>query len=403
MSTSLLYHAFGVHGYVQKRIEFVAGSIVFHVEQERGFRCAVCKSWQVTCRGTCERRFRSVPIARMATWIVLPVQRVECLKCAVIRQVEVDFAEERRTYTKEFERYALELCRMATIKDVARHLGVSWDTIKDIDKRYYQRVFAKPALKHLRLLGIDEICIGKGRRFLTIVMDLETGAVVFVGQVKEGKALVPFWKRLNISGAHIQAVAMDMSAAYIEAVTTHLPQAQIVFDHFHVIKLFNEKLSDLRRELYREATELQHKEVLKGTRWLLLKNPEHLDQRKDERKRLDEALRLNQPLAMAYYMKEDLRRFWCQENKDAARDFLQDWIRRALASGIRLLKQFAKTLAGKRSGLLAYYDFRISSGPLEGTNNKIKTMQREAYGYRDQEYFILKIYGLHKVKYALVG
>jgi len=136
MSTSLLYHAFGVRGYIQKCIEFIAGSVVFDVEQERGFRCAACKSWRVICRGTIERRFRSVPIGRMATWIVLPVQRVQCLKCAALRQVEVDFAAERRTYTKEFERYALELCRICTVKDVARHLGASWDTIKDIDKRY---------------------------------------------------------------------------------------------------------------------------------------------------------------------------------------------------------------------------------------------------------------------------
>ena len=403
MSTSLLYHAFGVRGYVEKRIDFVASDIVFHVEQERELHCAVCHSSHVIRRGVVERIFRSLPIGRMATWIVLPVQRVKCLQCALVRQVEVDFADERRTYTKGFERYALELCRICTVQDVARHLGVSWDTIKDIDKRYYQREFAKPSLKHLRFLAIDELHIGKGRRFVTIVMDLETGAVVFVGQGKGAEALTPFWKRLHSSGAHIEAVAMDMSTAYIEAVTTHLPKAQIVFDHFHVIKLFNEKLSDLRRELYREAIGLQQKEVLKGTRWLLLKNPENLEKKNDERRRLKEALRLNEPLATAYYMKEDLRRFWCQENKDAARDFLQDWIRRALASGIRLLKQFAKTLAGKRSGLLAYYDFRISSGPLEGANNKIKTMQRQAYGYRDQEYFILKIYGLHKVKYALVG
>jgi transposase len=403
MSTSLLYHAFGVHGYIQKSIEFVACSIVFHVEQERGFRCAACKSWQVICRGTIERRFRSVPIARKPSWIVLPVQRVECLQCAVLRQVEVDFADARRTYTKEFERYALELCRICTIKDVARYLGVSWDLIKDIDKRYYRRVFAKPPLKHLRFLAIDEICIGKGYRFLTIVMDLETGAVVFVGQGKGADALAPFWKRLKVAGACIEAVAMDMSRAYIDAVTTNLPEAQIVFDHFHVIKLFNEKLSELRRDMYREATEQMKKDVLKGTRWLLLRNPENLNEAKNERQRLEEALRLNQPLAAVYYLKEDLRRFWCQEDKDAARDFLQDWIKRALASGIRILKQFAKTLAGKRSGLLAYYDFRISSGPLEGTNNKIKTMQRAAYGYRDQEYSVLKIYGLHKVKYALVG
>ena len=403
MSTSLLYHAWGVHGYVQKRIEFVAGSVVFHLAQVAGFCCAVCHSRRVICRGATARCFRDVPIGFKPVWLALPVQRVLCQECASLRQVELEFAAERRSYTKGFERYALELCRITTIKHAARHLGVSWDTIKEIDKRYYRRVFGKPKLRDLRLLGIDEICIGKGYRFLTIVMDLLSGAVVFVGQGKGAEALLPFWKRLARAGAHIEAVAMDMGPAYIEAVTTNLPQAQIIFDHFHVVKLFNEKLTELRRVMYRDATEAQHKQVLKGTRWLLLKNPENLKEAGHERERLEEALRLNQPLATAYYMKEDLRCFWDQADKKAAQEFLTDWIRRAQASGIPILQKFANTLAGKRSGLLAYYDFKISTGPLEGLNNKIGAMQRQAYGYRDQEYFILKIYGLHKVKYALVG
>src|SRR5262249_56625309 len=115
---------------------------------------------------------------------------------------------------------------------------------------------------------------------------------------------------LRSSGAKSEAVAMDMSAAYRSAVSTHLPKAVIVFDHFHVVKLFNEKLSDLRRALYREATDVQHKAVLKGTRWLLLKNAENLDPEKDEKARLKEAPKLNEPLAVAYYLKEDLRRMW---------------------------------------------------------------------------------------------
>ena len=335
--------------------------------------------------------------------LIIPVQRVECKDCGALRQVELDFADQRRSYTKAFERYALELSLMTTIQAAAVHLNVSWDVVKDIQKRYYKREFGKPELRHLRWLALDEICIGSGHRYVTVVMDLETGAVVFVGEGKHADALLPFWKRLKRSGAQIEAVAMDMGPAYIAAVQEHLPAAQIVFDHFHVIKLFNEKLSELRREVHREAVESQHKDVLKGTRWLLLKNPENLDPRKDERKRLDEALQLNQPLATAYYMKEDLRRFWSQPDKTAAEKFLTDWLCRAWASGIQMLKKMANTLGSKRSGLLAYYDFRISSGKLEGFNNKIKTMQRQAYGYRDQEFFRLKIFALHTVKYALIG
>ena len=194
-----------------------------------------------------------------------------------------------------------------------------------------------------------------------------------------------------------------MSPAYISAVLTHVPEATLVFDRFHVTKLYNDGLSDLRRKLYHEATDLMQKQVIKGTRWLLLKNPENLDQDRQEAERLNEALRLNQPLALAYYLKEDLRQFWEQPSKTAAAAFLEDWIARAQTAGIPFLRRFSKTLALHRRGLLAYYDYPISTGPLEGTNNKIKTMQRQAYGFRDQEFFKLKILALHETRYALVG
>ena len=134
-----------------------------------------------------------------------------------------------------------------------------------------------------------------------------------------------------------------------------------------------------------------------------LKNPENLDPKRKERERLEEALRMNKPLATVYYMKEDLRQIWEQPDKATASRVLDDWIRRAEASGIKILQKFARTMALHRTGILAYYDCRISTGPLEGTNNKIKTMQRQAYGFRDQEFFKLKILALHEAKYALLG
>jgi transposase len=404
MSTSLLYHAFCIRGYKYSRTEYSNGQVIFTIEQEPGsYRCSACGSRQVISRGQAERRFRSLPIGSRGTTVVFLVPRVECRACELVRQVEISFADPRRSYTKSFERYALELSRRMTIRDVARHLNVGWDLIKDIQKRDLSRRYGKPKLKHLRYIAIDEIAVAKGHQYLTVVMDLESGAVVFVGDGKGADALKPFWKRVRPSKAKIEAVAMDMSAAYRGAVSTHLPKAKIVFDHFHVIKLFNDKLSELRRALHREATDMMHKEVLKGTRWLLLKNPENLDTEKNEKRRLEEALALNKPLATAYYLKDDLRRFWDQPGKQFATTFLAGWIRRAETSGIKVLQQMAKTLAAYRSGLLAYYDVMISSGPMEGTNNKIKTMKRQAYGFRDMEFFKLKILALHETKYALVG
>jgi transposase len=290
-----------------------------------------------------------------------------------------------------------------TIQDVAQHLGVSWDLIKDIEKRNLKKRFSRPKLRKLKRIAIDEISIGGGHHYLTIVLDLITGAVVFVGDGKGADALVPFWTKLKRSRAKVKAVAIDMSPAYISAVTEKLKEATIVFDHFHVIKLFNEKLSDFRRTLYHQALTKEEKHVIKGTRWLLLKNPENLDETRSEHERLQEALALNQPLATAYYLKEDLRQLWSQPNKRTAKTFLKDWVARARASGIKMLVKFANTLIAHASGILAYYNFRISTGPLEGTNNKIKVMKRQAYGFRDMEFFKLKIMAIHQSKYALVG
>src|SRR3954449_10602969 len=403
MSTSLLYHAFGTRGYLYVRTAYTEGQVIFTIRQEpQHCRCSACGAGDVISRGHVERRFRSLPIGSRATSLVLPIPRVECRACGLVRQVDVAFAAPRRTYTKAFERYVRELSRRMTIRDVAAHLGVGWDLVKDVQKRDLSRRYARPKLKHLRRIAIDEIAVAKGHRYMTLVMDLDSGAVVFVGDGKGADALKPFWKRLRPSGAKVEAVAMDMSAAYRGAVSTHLKKAVIVFDHFHVIKLFNDKLSGLRRSLYHRA-EADQKKVLKGARWLLLKNPENLNAEKDEKARLKEALALNKPLATASYLKEDLRRFWEQPGKRFATAFLNDWLRQAEASGVRMLQQMAKTLAAHRSGLLAYYDAMITSGPMEGTNNKIKTMKRQAYGFRDKEFFKLKILAIHETRYELVG
>lgn len=404
MSTSLLYHAFCIRGYAYLATVYSKGRVLVRIRRDAGkLRCPACGSREVIRRGTVRRQFHSVPIGKKPVDIELDVQRVECRDCGCVRQEQLGFADPHRRHTRAFERYVVALSKSMTMLDIARHLQVGWDTVKDIIKRDLSRRFRRIRLRDLRLIAIDEIAIGKGRKYLTIVLDLVSGAVVFVGEGKGANALAPFWKRLRSSRARIEAVAIDMSPAYIQAVSAHLPEAGLVFDHFHIIKLFNDKLSDLRRELYREATEKLHKDALKGTRWLLLKAPENLDKSRNEPARLAEALQLNEPLATAYYLKEDLRQLWAQQDKAQAQAFLDGWLQRAEASGITMLRKFAQTLAAHRSGILAYYDFPISTGPLEGTNNKIKTLKRQAYGFRDQEFFKLRILAIHETKYALVG
>jgi len=404
MSTSFLYHSSGLLGYEYLRSSYKKGKIYIHVRKHPGkLRCPNCDSHKLILKGTMTRSFKSLPIGKKQIILVVTIQRIRCKVCRCLKQIKLGFSDHKKRYTRALARYVLELCEHMTIKDVATHLNLSWDTVKEIQKSHLSKRFSKPKLADLKQIAIDEISIGGRHRYLTIVLDLESGAVVFIGDGKGSDSLEPFWEKLKRAKANIEAVAIDMSPAYFHAVKSNLPKAVIVFDHFHIIKLFNDKLSELRRRIYNEITNDTHCTALKGIRWILLKNPENLDEEKNEKQRLQEALRVNQPLATAYYLKEDLRQIWHQESKQQAEIVLNDWVRRASVSGVTILKKLANTIAAHRTGILAYYDFRISTGPLEGTNNKIKTMQRVSYGFRDKEFFKLKILAIHHSRYALVG
>jgi transposase len=406
MSTSLLYHAFGIVGYHYVRTNFEMGSIIFTIKRKKfSMRCPACKSKNVIRHGSLPRWLHSLPIGRRSTYIKTEIPRVECKECGVIRQANIGFADARYTYTRALERHVLELARYMTISDVARHLNLSWDLVKSIQKRRLEKKYGKLKLRQLKRIAIDEIYVGKGG-YLTVVLDILSGAVVFVGDGKGSDALEPFWRKIRrCRNLHIEAVAIDMSPAYIKAIRENLKNAVIVFDHFHVIKMFNEKLSDFRRQLYHITKELLPRRILKGTRWLLLTARERLASDQEKQQHLENALELNRPLATVYYMKEDLRQLWnWGSDKIAAQWHLTSWIEMARSSGIGMLEKFANTLEKHFEGILAYFDFdSLSTGPLEGTNNKIKTMQRKAYGFRDMEFFKLKIMALHETKYALVG
>ena len=354
-------------------------------------------------RGVFLRQLRSVPIGHKPVLLHVDVPRVQCCDCNCTRRINLVIADHRRSYTRAFARYVIDLTKMMTLRDVAMFLRIGWDCVKEILKNHLTKRFSKPRLRHARYLAIDEIHVGQKQKYLTIVMDQERGAVLFVGDGKGADALEAFWCRLAQSRARIQAVATDMGQAYISAVLEHLPGVPLVFDHFHVVKLMNDALTNIRRDLHSELQDVMHKEVLKGTRWILLKNPENLSSERDEYARLQEALKLNEPLATAYYMKEELRQFWRQPDKRTAEIAIDSWVSRALSSGIRDLIRVGKTVASLRYGILNWYDHPISSGRMEGTNNKIKVLKRRSYGYRDMEFFKLRILAIHEAKYALTG
>lgn len=212
MSTSFIYHAFGLQGYCYVRQNFGKDGIVLTVSaKERLMRCPLCGADNVIKRGRYTRRIRTVPIGPKPVWLVVPIQRVECRVCACVRRIALGVAEPRRRFTRAFERYALALSKKMSMRDVTDLLRVGWDTIKSILKRHLLRRFSRPKLSGLRHIAIDEISVRKGQRDLTLVMDLESGAVVFVGDGRSAETLTPFWKRLKRAKAKVKAVTIDMN------------------------------------------------------------------------------------------------------------------------------------------------------------------------------------------------
>ena len=403
MTTAELYQSLGVSGYEHEACWRKNG--VFHLRMRvptSSYRCPQCGNREVIRRGFVDRMAHASRIGMDRTVLFIRTPRLECRRCQRVLNGALPGIEPRCNYTKSLARMVVDLRKMMTIRDVAQWMGVSEGMIRSIDKSWLTRRFGKPRLRDLEVLAIDEIYVGRKNKYFTIVIDWKTGAIVYVGDGRGQDALKRFWRRLRGSRAKIKAVATDMSSAYHAAVVKNLPNAKQVFDRFHITKLMNDKLTQLRRDVQAEAATMD-RNVLKGLRWLLLKHPENLDDSKNERVRLQEALDMNRSLSVAYYLKEDLSQIWQQTSKEVAARFLTDWCRRARASGIRVLLTMANTLEGYRTGILNWYDYPISSGPMEGINNKIGALQRMAYGYRDKEYFIAKLYALHLAKFSLIG
>ena len=310
------------------------------------------------------------------------------------------FARAHVRYTRKLEKFVDQLSRLMTLRDVAALTALCWDTVKEIVKRRLRRDYGRIDLKGLRYLSIDEIYVGKQRGYYTLVMDLESGRILWVSPGRGKAGLRGFWPRLRRSRAPIRAVAMDMSGAYWAAVVEQLPGVALVFDKFHIIQLMNKRLDELRRELVHEA-EGPMKMAIKGTRYLLLTRAANLSE--DQLPRLERALKLNEPLSQGWYLKEELSLLWEQNSYADMDRFLGQWCAQANETGVRQLQKMANTLQVHRSGILSWWKHPINNGRMEGTNNKIKTLNRQVYGYRDEDFFILKLLGLHESRYKLTG
>ena len=395
MNSSFLYHAWGLYTHECTREEYKGNTIILHIQaKERENVCPRCGKRHLVKNGYRIRDFIGLPIGGKKVVIRMKVQRYKCRDCDYDQQERIPFATGSRSYTHRFAKYVVDLLRGMTLQDVSNHLGVSWDTVKEIHSTYLERHYSPPSLEGVENIGIDEFAVRKGHVYKTIVVDLDSGRVLYVGDGKGADALTKFWKKVRRKDIRIKHVATDLSAAFIASVMENCPEAVHVFDHFHVVKLMNEKLDDIRRKVYSMEKDVNKRKVLKGTRYLLLGNGTDIFD-KQHKSRLDNALAMNEPLSKAYYLKEQLRQIWMQPVKSMGEDVFDDWVRQAEQSKIPQLQKMAVTMRAYKTGILAWYDCHLSTGKVEGINNKIKVMKRNAYGFRDDKYFTLRLYALH--------
>jgi len=276
---------------------------------------------------------------------------------------------------------------------VAGFFGVHWHTVKRLDKRRLQERFAEPDLSDVRVIGVDEFALHKGHRYATVVVEPSRRRVLWVGKGRGRASFRPFFNQLGPDRCQqLEAVVMDQCTAFELEVRAHCPQAEIIFDLFHILAKYGREVID--RVRIDEANRLRHdrqgRHIVKSARWLLLRNRESLKS-PAQAVQLNELLAANQALMTVYVLRDDLKQLWNYRHRGYARRAWQNWYQRAMVSGIQALQVFAERLKPYLHGILAHTKWPLHTSLIEGINNRIKVIKRTAYGFRDDEYFFLKI------------
>lgn len=351
--------------------------------------------------GTCSVKTRRVH-ARQATreWVDLGVReqklviryaprRVRCPICGP-RVERVPWAGRWQRVTKALALAIARMARLLSWKETARYFGVDWKTVAAVVKEAVVRGLASRPWKPLRVIGIDEVSRSKGQRYLTLVYDLDRKRLVWMGENRDAETMKRFFAWLGPRRGHsIEVVCCDMWSAYVGAVRENLPQAQLVFDRFHIVQHLNRAVDQVRRETWRRLSG-EEKSAFKRTRWLWLKNPWNL--RHEEEQRLSALCQRNQPIVRAYYLKEAFQRFWDYVSEGWARPYLRKWLWWASHSRLEPFVRFARMIREHLAGIIAWTRLGISNAALEGMNNKVKVVSHRAYGFRKPDTYITAIW-----------
>jgi transposase len=359
---------------------------------DRVMWCSGCLQRVEQVHDVAVRRVRDLAILDARVILIVPRCRLNCPRCGP-KLEQLDWLAPYARVTRRLARNVVRLCAVLPIQHVADYLGMGWDAVKQIDREHLQETIGPVDLSGVEAIAMDEFAIQKGHRYATVIVEPTTKRVLWVGRGRRREDVRPFFEALGAEGRRrLRAVAMDMNSTFEEEVRYQCPLVQIVYDLFHVVAKFGREVID--RVRVDEANRLRHdkpaRKVVKGARWLLLRNRKNIEKKQD-RIRLDELLAANKRLATVYILKDDLKHLWNYRYEGAALRFWKQWYQRAIRSRIEPLKQFTRNLKERVHGVLAHCHWPLHTSLLEGINNRIKVIKRMAYGFRDDVYFFLKI------------
>jgi len=359
-------------------------------------RCHACGQPAQTVHSATRKFVRDLSLADFSLMLQIEYRKIWCGSCGGVRVEQLEFVDTHQRVTHRLAAYAAQLCKAGlSVEAVARHLDLDPKTVKAIDKAALEVEFGQTTYDGLKRLAIDEIAVKKGHNYMTVVLDYDTGRVVWMGEGRQNATIDAFFEAMPTEVREgIEAVAIDMWEPYINAVKRWCPQADVVFDLFHVVKAFNKVIDDIRNEEFRKASG-DLRELLKGSKYLFLKNWGNL--KRDGRVQLEEILDLNARLNTLYWLKDLLAHIWDYYYPGWAMKMLAEWCEVARQDGHPALVKFARMLERHQYGIISHCKHQIHTSKLEGVNNKIKVVKRIAYGFHDLEYFALK------VKQALPG
>ena len=370
------------------------GKLLIRLEPSRkGMRCSSCGARSQSVHDTTLRRVRDLPILDWDVVLIVPRRRLWCEHCGGPHLEELEWLSPHRRVTRRLEEAIGRLSQVMPLKQVAAFYGVGWHTVKAIDQALLQQQVNEPDWRSIEYLGMDEFALHKGHRYATVIVEPLRRQVLWVGPGRSREAVRPFFEGLDeLARQRIKAVVMDMNTAFDLEVQAHCPNAEVVYDLFHVIAKYGREVIDRVRvdEANRVRQDRKARQVIKSSRWLLLRNRENLRDQ-EQAIHLDELLAANQSLMTVYVLRDDLKRLWRYRHSGYAKRLWEGWYQRAMESDIAALIQFANRLKPYLKGILAHCRHPLHTSVLEGINNRIKVIKRMAYGYRDEAYFFLKI------------